>query len=491
MEKIVFNPDYYLKNDIKRVFIINKKNNYNSSDGWSSMLHPIHAIIFSFFSKNDSYENVLNNLSDFLSMSKNEVKEIISPFIENNEDVYVEFDGIEFDIPRNVLIRTTEIILYKYNYNIEDFVFSDFDFKTKRYLSGPLNITFMPDNICVTDCIYCYADKKHKVNEYISFERIKKIIDEAFELRMLDFSAVGGEIFTYPYWRELLKYIKEKDFNMIRISTKVPLTYDDIIFLKNIGITEIQISLDSLVLKEMEVLLKVSENYYNKIQKTIQMLSDEKFNIVIATILTKYNTNIKSIESINNFIKDLNISSWNITPGIESIYKPEQSFRSSKNDLYKVFEYIEEVSKNSKIIIEVDKTFFDRTYKNSVGGSVNFEGAACSALMSHLFILPDGKVTICEQLYWIPQFIVGDLNYQSIKEVWNSPKSNYFLNLKRSDFQETSACGTCGVFDVCYNSNNLNKCWAETIKAYGIKNWDYPDPRCKFAPEFANDLNYN
>ena len=25
------------------------------------------------------------------------------------------------------------------------------------------------------------------------------------------------------------------------------------------------------------------------------------------------------------------------------------------------------------------------------------------------FVLPDGKVSACEQLYWHPQFIIGDL----------------------------------------------------------------------------------
>jgi hypothetical protein len=51
----------------------------------------------------------------------------------------------------------------------------------------------------------------------------------------------------------------------------------------------------------------------------------------------------------------------------------------------------------------------------SKGGSQNFKGAECSANSSHIFILPDGKVTIGEQLYWKPHFIIGDLSRQTIK----------------------------------------------------------------------------
>jgi len=33
--------------------------------------------------------------------------------------------------------------------------------------------------------------------------------------------------------------------------------------------------------------------------------------------------------------------------------------------------------------------------------------------------------------------------------------------------------------------------WVEDIvKAYGKKNWDYPDPRCAFAPEMINPLEF-
>lgn len=46
---------------------------------------------------------------------------------------------------------------------------------------------------------------------------------------------------------------------------------------------------------------------------------------------------------------------------------------------------------------------------------MHFNGAVCSALNSHLFILPDGKVTICEQLYWNPRFIIGDAKKSGLK----------------------------------------------------------------------------
>ena len=106
-----------------------------------------------------------------------------------------------------------------------------------------------------------------------------------------------------------------------------------------------------------------------------------------------------------------------------------------------------------------------------------------------MFILPDGKVTICEQLYWIPQFIIGDVNHNSIEEIWNSPKALQLANLCQSEIQENSKCKECTLFDKCFTKHK--RCWANIIKAYGLENWDYPDPRCEQAPNIHDITTIN
>lgn len=74
---------------------------------------------------------------------------------------------------------------------------------------------------------------------------------------------------------------------------------------------------------------------------------------------------------------------------------------------------------------------------------MHFNGAVCSALSSHLFILPDGKVTICEQLYWNPRFIIGDAKKSGLKEIWQSPEALHLCNLSRKDLSRQSKCKAC------------------------------------------------
>jgi radical SAM protein with 4Fe4S-binding SPASM domain len=491
MKSYIFNHDYVLRHDQKRTYIIQIYANNSELRDWVTVLHPVQAMILSFFSKPKPYNNILKEIATFLDISVDETIRIITPFLENKEDVYTEYDGHKFTFPNNILIETSKNKSPITEYKVEEFFYNETDFISKRYYTAPLNITFMPSNTCFTDCIYCYADKNSKTGKILSLERLKEIIDEAKSLHIMRFNLVGGEVFTFPKWLELISYIKKNNFFMDRLSTKFPLKEKDISNLKNIGINQIQISLDTLLPVASCQILGTTPEYIEKIKKTICLLSEYGFDITVTSILLPINCNMNDMYSIYNFIKTIpGITSWSLRPAFPSIYKPaSESFIPSKKQIDNLFEEMEHLKAESKINIDFDKTFLNRGYVSVEGGSKNFNGAECSSNRSHIFVLPDGKVTICEQLYWKPHFIVGDLTHQSIKEVWNSEKSLWFYNLKTSQLSDSNPCKKCEIFNECYR--NMNRCWAEVIKAYGDEHWDYPDPRCRLAPEMKNNLIYS
>lgn len=127
----------------------------------------------------------------------------------------------------------------------------------------------------------------------------------------------------------------------------------------------------------------------------------------------------------------------------------------------------------------------EENFFKSKEGSKSFKGNRCSANSTHMFILPDGQVSICEQFYWNSRFLIGDLKRQSISEVWNSPKALHLANLKECDYSDESACKTCKMLETC--NSFMNKCYTFVIKAYEDEHWDYPDPRCYYAPRDISD----
>lgn len=187
-----------------------------------------------------------------------------------------------------------------------------------------------------------------------------------------------------------------------------------------------------------------------------------------------------------------NISDWRITPAVNSnwiAYKQFQKIKPTKEKIESLYAFIEkEIIPYAQIPVLLNRSAINREFNYCTTGSQDFKGVKCSALNNHLFILPDGKVTVCEQLYWLPQFITGDLSINSLSEVWDSPAAKKLLYLKRNDIQDSSPCKDCKLFEPCFTVKN--RCWVDIIKAYGKENWDYPDPRCAYAPPMVNELGF-
>ena len=175
--------------------------------------------------------------------------------------------------------------------------------------------------------------------------------------------------------------------------------------------------------------------------------------------------------------------------GLYRQYDAIAKLKPRREQVTAAFDGLTEVVAQSPFPVTMNRQAVELQYRYAHTEKCPFEGSKCTALRTHLFILPDGKVTICEQLYWNPRFIVGDVTKESIQDVWNSEKSMRLWNLDKRMLSSDSPCKECPVMEVCYSERN--RCWADVIKAYGEEGWDYPDPRCEKAPELKNRLDYD
>ena len=496
-EVYIFNPDYVMRNDSHRVVIFSKSNlSRLSIPDWESFLHPLHAKIFSFFTFNRSLQTTILKLSEYFKKDEMAVRKIVFPFIENPLSVYTKYKENKVRIPKNVIVNRNQIAGEIKYLNLKPDVFDcqTIDITTQRTYTGPQLLTFMLNNNCIANCIYCYADKKTKVKNRLPVSRILELIEEANNLPVHLINLMGGEIFLHPDWQIILKKLVDLNLPPEYISTKYPLTKEIIRSIKMTGFANpVQISLDACSSELLMKTLFVKNDYLHKVLQGIKKLDNSGLKYRISSVLTTHNTKKDLIKVLFNFISELkNISDWRITPAINSNwieYDKFKKIKSEKKEIESLYEFIEsEIMPYSKIPIFLNKPAIDREFHYCRTGSLDFKGVKCSALNNQLFILPDGKATICEQLYWSTQFIVGDVSDKNISEVWNSSQAQKLLNLQREDIQDLSPCKVCKLFESCFNARN--RCWLDIVKAYGKENWDFPDPRCAFAPEMNYDLRF-
>lgn len=487
----ILNHFYRLRHDIKRSYIvapdyIEEEQASFVQKNWMSRIHPIFAMALSFFSEPSTLAFLKEQFSHFFNISESQAETFIELFLDNQENFKITYENENFYFPKNIIIKVSDQFVKPISYSPEQFSYDELDLKRERFYVAPQTIVFMVNNKCITDCAYCYADKSVNYNP-ISFDKLKDVVEEARELCVTKFSLVGGEIFLYKYWKELLDLLQKNNLRETLISTKIPITENDIIEVKKRGV-HVQISLDTLDSDKLQKILNVNAGYADKIQNTILLLDKHAVPFQVSTVLTKYNSTTENLESLHKFLNQTKyLERWEIRVAFKSLYsrKNFELIKITRNEIDKIDKWIRKMKQKQTMYISWAPDEGNKYFKEKKG-SRHFAGPRCSANYSNLFILPDGKVGICEQLYWNPRFLIGDLTIQTITEVWNSQRALSLSSLTRKDFRSCSACKTCDIFDTCIAFPN--RCYADILKGYGIDNWDYPDPRCYKAPKFTHNL---
>lgn len=492
-QKYVVNPAYKFRNDIHRVILTNNdssafdtQNESNVINGFTWRIHPYIAYIFSLFNGENSISDIFFILNNDIELSIEEFCSSIDKFINNEENIIITLPGMGTNaIPKNFLINNEQngIIRKKLLPDIDiNKMMLNLDMTSVRnYI--PNEMTLMLNNVCSTNCIYCYADRKHHVEKSLTIERIYEILKEAKHLNMRDVQLDGGDFLIYPYWHEVLVKMSEYGFHPT-ISTKTPLTKEKVDKLIYANVKKIQLSLDSVVNDEIIKILNVDKHYLERVIQGIELLNNAHIQIILKPVITNINDSVDSMAQLISFASKYEmISDIYLTPADYSQFKPF-TYQSSKSQLSILREKInhwKELSKKNVFLLGYGEPILQRQKEETFK-----KRSACSGNMNAFFVLPDGKVTLCEQLYWHPFFILGDLNKQSIMEMWNSPKAHSLWNISQKEIQEGSPCKKCGEFEEC--RRGLGNCWRLAVESYGNDYYDYPAPNCPKSPVVTKDM---
>lgn len=489
----ILNPAYFLKNDIKRAVIGDHGGIQDSSEVYTedvnSVLHPKIAQMLSFFDGERTLQECLDAIAAYFGVTPDDIAPIIEKYISNPKAFTIPYGKHRIHVPQNVLIEKKDH--KKFNrYTPEQFeVDGEVDLSHDRY-NKPIQCTLELLFKCYTDCTYCYADRSRRNSgDVMSLDQILHIIREAKSIGIVNFDTNGGEVLMHKHYKEIFRELAANGYFPL-ISTKMPVKRDVLEFLKEIGMLKFQISIDSLNPEILTQTLKVEANYRDRILDTMDLLDELGFPWQTNTILTKYNSSLEQIKPLlDKLLSFKNLKEIRINPAGYSLYKSAEHYNEIKTSVQSV-DAIEtyvgtlpEIQQN-RIILGGTSTVKDMTREarmKSFG-----KRSICSGNHSSFFILPDGKVTICEELYWHPKFIIGDLTKQSIMEVWNSQKAVDLYYITPNEFREESTCKTCDSFSACRRPVGI--CWKEVLMAYGKNNWDYPDPGCPYAPVPFNEI---
>lgn len=458
---LLFNPDISIKKINNYLYLYKK--DFSEGTGIKP-LAPIEAIILIYCDGTKTYEEVVNfakSLINFYSLTEEDFKNlkiIIDIFIKNQ-----------------ILLKLSFKKKYNFDYNLSEILNCEIPDSPKiSRLEIPIGFTFLLTQRCPFRCVYCYA-KTIKLNgkeKYISFDRLLKIFLEAKNLGIESVAISGGEPFLYPKIFDIIKEILQMGIFPI-ISTKFPLKEKEISYLKKLGLKKIQVSLDSHKEEIVDSLLGVS-NYFSSIINTIKTLISYNIEVRINCVLTK-NT-IGDVYGFIYFLYELGIRQLCLSPYSAnlshydfSLFPTKEEYKKLKFLLRKIKKELPDFLIHYSCPVELEKKLKRKKLERCPVGKYSFA------------ILPDGKVTICEQLT-TDDFVVGDLNYQGIMDVWNSDDMLNFRFPKREYFKDTE-CYYCEEFEEC--SKYQGRCYLRTLIVFN--RIFAPDP---FCPKVTNKINF-
>ena len=490
MDSFLFNPEYHLRQDGNRVILFSDEEVSDRSEEWFSFIHPYHAMMLSFFDGQSNFQDEIEACASFFHLPFEKMKEIVEKFLYKEHWFTIRSGNYYINFPKNILIQVEVGNAKRKDYPTPTnfSYYGEPDYNTIR-LKYPISINMELTMKCYANCSYCYANRKLNDKSMLTLSEIKDVIRQAKKNGVYQIDINGGDVVLHPHIKEILQELVSCGYTPL-VSTKTTLSKEMIDYVISLKDVRLQISLDTIDSQILHKLIGVPENYLTEMSKSLAYLSEKRAKIQINDVLTKYNSSIAEIKKLLDYLTSYNtVKEVRFSPCGCSIYRKgfKNLILSSKQMDTVLLEIARLKSSYPNLIIKTSP--FDRKeeYVSTHKKEIFQTRALCTGGTRSAVILPNGDMTICEELYDHPAFVLGNVRNTSIREVWNSSKATSLYQTP-TDPLSTSPCKNCTSRTEC--RTGVGVCWKLVLLAYGSQHWDYPDPRCPQAPKFLKDFYY-
>ncbi|MBM1106683.1 GTP 3',8-cyclase MoaA [Aurantibacter crassamenti] len=291
--------------------------------------------------------------------------------------------------------------------------------------------------IAVTDrcnlrCFYCmpaegivYEPKK----DLLSYEEITRLLRVLGQLGFSKVRFTGGEPFLRKDFIKLLEHTAEIDaFNSIHITTNGTLLQKHIVRLKELGITKINLSIDSLNAERFHKITR--RNDFEKVMQTFHLLIDNGFQVKLNAVIMK-GINTEDIIALAELTKNYNVDVRFIEEmPFNGGYKENLEMYSAKDiyaDLRAHYSDLKEIpSKHG----DTANLLSVAGYKGNIGVIAAFSRTFCNTC-NRLRISAKGKIKSC--LYDDGVFNIRDFMRAGVSDADLADKFSEIIRLKPKD----------------------------------------------------------
>lgn len=304
------------------------------------------------------------------------------------------------------------------------------------------NINIELTNKCGLQCAHCSSSSSFDGTDYISPEKVRRLLGEGKELGAKCLSISGGDPLLYPYLHEIIDHAKCTGYT-IRLYTSGIITNDGV-ELRTIDENTLQTfvgKIDTIIFSLHSYLANIHDEITGK---------KGSFNLTIAAIraavnagiITEIHTvpmsiNYKEIPGLINLAEGLGVkrvSFLRLVPQGRCINNLHLMMNPSET-----MNFVDILRELDSPVLELRK---GAPYKCLFIG----KAGECSAGRDKILISSDGSVHPCEAFKF--SCSRSNINKQSLVDIWSGdPMLNQIRVL---DIFQISECNKCGNIDVCH-----------------------------------------
>ena len=369
--------------------------------------------------------------------------------LEDDLKKYAELKRVPKDAPK-FIYELADVGLLEYeNYkpNEDKLYFDDSILKSKDdkpVYQGPIIAHLAITNACNMNCEYCSVRNMHKkIRNGLSTEEYKKIIDKLVDIGTFQIGLTGGEPTTRSDLVELVKYISSKNVACNLTTNGYIVPEKLIIELKEAGLTQVQISLDSYK-KEVHEKYRTKGSFDRAI-KTAKLFKKHGFIVGVDTVVT--NNNLDDIENFMDFLEDNGFDGLTIIK-LKQGYLDLKTFKEQVPDYDKYAFLIDKICKrDGKLEVTIDCSSVNNLCKTLTEEEQNkIHSAGCPAGHTLISIAPNGDIYPCAALT-NEKYKVGNMLTDDLEKVWNENKTLKLLRGIKNIIE--GKCKSCKKLDVC------------------------------------------
>lgn len=380
----------------------------------------------------------------------------------------------------------TEISMYKNLFDalVSKKILSTIDNDTFPLTDNPKSkinhFIFGITNGCNLRCLSCYNSYERELQNELTIDEMKKMVDEVIPFLSYGFSVSGGE----PFCRkkelfELIEYVSQKAPTLpIGIVTNGTLiTDEDAYRLSKIKNLTVQVSLDGVTKESHE--FNRGAGTFDKVVNALKVLTHHGVNVLLGVLLTE--KSVHEIQQTLDFAIALNIQDVRF---IEMFWQGMSRSHSMKRpllyEIFPIYKHLLTVEPRYRDILKKDTT---KIIFDSLAHPVKKK--CCGVDNRAVFIDSDGSVYPCNLLI-AKKYLMGNIRENSFRNIWlNSEVKSSLCELSVEMFNK---CRVCEIRYLCGGG-----CRGTAFNATG--NIMSPPPNCDekkraiyaYLWEFAED----